>query len=361
MKKILYIIIIVLSALNISGQSNYGSDVLDTTINPMKGIYNFTPTGNNKIIRLIFHFMLKDDGTGNFNEINDGLTPANNLNGYDYAEYIVELLNNHMSNPCEMSIHPFGSIPVYDAEYRFELVGTFFWRSTANYTSGLSTLYNAYAKNTNDCINIFFVHDENSNGGYVRYLGDNAVWSGTHYQNYKTAIQNNNMWYNDFTQKLLNHELGHCFNLHHTLMTGGGICVNNYNDYCDDTPTIQDMLDIGEPNPCCWNDTYCSNNLMDYNASKCALTPDQLGRVHNELDNDKYNSWLTHFNIPLLNICNISLSDSYIGEIVKFAETCPAIIENGKVIFVNASEVVFHPGFEVKTGGMLFVKTNDSE
>lgn len=359
-RKLIITVTIISITITTFAQDNYGSDILDTTINNLKGAYNFTPSGNIKNIRLIFHFILKNDGTGNFNETNDGLTPSSNFSGYEYANYMVGLLNSHIENPCEMHLQPFGIIPIYDPEYRFTLVGTFFWRSTSNYTAGLSTLYNSYAKNTNDCINVFLVHDVNSSGGYVRYLGDNAVWSGIHYSKYIEAVNNNNMWYNSYTQRLINHEIGHCFNLHHTLMSGGGTCLNNYNDYCDDTPTIQDMLNIGEPNPCCWNGANCSNNLMDYNASKCAITPDQLGRIHEELNGDKYDSWINHFDVSVLNICNITMSESYIAETINFSQNCTSVINDGITVFINASQVILHPDFEIKKGGMLIINTNDS-
>ena len=362
MKKLYLIILILIGSISFSiGQEdNYGGDVLDTTLNNFKSSYIFTPNpnGTKKYIRLIIHFLLKDDGTGNFNEVNDGLNPANIYSGYAYAEYIVDYMNSHMSNPCEMHLQPFGPIPVYDCEYRFELVGTYFWRSTANYNADLSTLQNTYGKNKDECINIFLINDINSSGGYVRYLGDNAVWSGIHYQRYIDAVNNNNTWYNSFTQRLLNHEIGHCFNLHHTLMTGNGVCTNNYNDYCDDTPTIQDMLDLGEPDPCCWNASYCSNNLMDYNAQKCALTPDQLGRVHEELDNNKYYYWRNHFTNPQVDICNITNSNTYIGKKVTVSKNCTSVINNGTVVFINASEVELYPGFIIYPGGSLTIKTN---
>lgn len=364
MKSVYLFILLLLGSISFSiGQEeNYGNDVLDPSKGNFKSAYIFTPNqdGTKKYIRLIIHFLLKDDGTGNFNEVNDGLSPANDFNGYEYAEYIVDYMNSHMSNPCEMHLQPFGPIPVYDCEYRFELVGTYFWRSTANYNAGLTTLQNAYGKNTNECINIFLIHDETSQGGYVRYLRDIAVWSGTHYQSYIQAVENENPWYNSSTQRLLNHEIGHCFNLHHTLMSGGGTCINDYNDYCDDTPTIQDMLNLGEPDPCCWNALHCSNNLMDYNAQKCALTPDQLARVHEELDNDKYYFRRNHFINSQVDICNINNSNTYIGEKVTISNNCTSVINNGTAVFINASEVELFPGFEIELGGSLYILINES-
>ncbi len=73
---------------------------------------------------------------------------------------------------------------------------------------------------------------------------------------------------------LLNHEIGHIFNLNHAWMEDG----------CPDT---QD-----HPNRC-WNWTptgpcrdLATNNMMDYNADQIALTPCQLGRIHLALSNE---------------------------------------------------------------------------
>lgn len=361
-KKYLIMFAICLGIHSIFAQTgNYGGDVLfETPEAKLKSKNTFTPTGNIKNIRVIVHYLLKDDGSGNFNEEDDGLEPANDFSGYEYAEYLIDIMNNHMSNPCEMHLQPFGNIPVYDCEFRYKLVGTFFWRSTTNYNAGLDALCNAYAKNTDDCLNIFLTHDINGTGGYVRYLGDYAIHSSMHYNHYMNAIENDNMWYNDFTQKLINHEVGHCFNLHHTLMTGGGTCTNNYNDYCDDTPTIQDMLNLGEPDPCCWNASYCSNNLMDYNADKCALTPDQLSRVHEHLNNSKYYMWINHFNISSIDIGNVTASNTYIAETIDVSKNIQTTINDSIDIFINSSEVIIHPGFEIKKGGQLFIMTNES-
>lgn len=74
---------------------------------------------------------------------------------------------------------------------------------------------------------------------------------------------------------VLNHEIGHIFGLTHAWLQ---------NDGCDDTPPH---------NMPCWNrtdtppcDTLATNNMMDYNALQNALTPCQIGRIHQSMSNE---------------------------------------------------------------------------
>ncbi len=45
---------------------------------------------------------------------------------------------------------------------------------------------------------------------------------------------------------LLNHEIGHCLGLHHTMRDDyiSTVCLDSYNDYCSDTPTKKKLLTL---------------------------------------------------------------------------------------------------------------------
>ena len=74
---------------------------------------------------------------------------------------------------------------------------------------------------------------------------------------------------------LLNHEIGHVIGLTHTWAS---------NDGCDDTPKNPNCWNISDEGPC---DIWASNNLMDYNAAQNALTPCQIGKIHQSMANEQ--------------------------------------------------------------------------
>jgi len=74
---------------------------------------------------------------------------------------------------------------------------------------------------------------------------------------------------------LLNHEIGHALTLQHAWAGDG----------CDDTEPHPNNCWVWSRNPPCRDEA--SNNLMDYNAYKLAMTPCQIGKVHQVFANEK--------------------------------------------------------------------------
>lgn len=359
MKKIT-LVLILLSTLPAFSQYCQVAD--PSNVNLKSAAFNYVPGSPLKYIRIIIHFIQKDDGTGNFNETNDGMSPANNFNGYDFASYITNYANSLLEDNHSMNLQPFGNVPVYDPGYRYQLSGVFFWRNSTLYNSygALNSLQTIYGQSTNSAINIFITSPQGNTGGYARQIGDNAVILFRPYTNYVESVNNNNGWYNRASGIIINHEVGHCLNLFHTMLTNGGICDNKWEDYCNDTPTIQQMLNLSKPDPCCWNDVYCSNNLMDYNAEMQSITPDQLDRIHSSLTNDKLNFTACNYQNNSLTISTFgNNSGEYIAKYITVSGTS-SIIPNSKTVYIEGDEITLNSGFEVQLGGKLNIYTNPS-
>lgn len=237
-----------------------------------------------------------------------------------------------------------------------------FWKNSTLYNSfsALNTLINNYGQSIGSAINIFISSPQGSTGGYVRWIGDNTMLLFKPYYNYAESVTYNNCWYNRSSAILINHEIGHCLDLYHTILTNSGICKNDWDDLCDDTPTIQQMLDLSKPDPCCWNDTHCSNNLMDYNAGMQSITPDQLNRIHSALNSEKLNYIECNYEIINKSINSFGPnSGAFVAKTINVSGTS-AVITNGKTIYLEADEINLNSGFEVQQGGKLFVLLNSN-
>jgi len=117
MKYIYLLLVPILNAFNCFSQYCIIGDT--TMVNLKRATYSYMPGSPIKYVRVIIHFIQKDDGTGNFNEENDGLNPPNNFNGYEYADYIVNYANSLLSDNQPMNLQPFGQVPVFDPGFRY--------------------------------------------------------------------------------------------------------------------------------------------------------------------------------------------------------------------------------------------------
>ncbi|HSH44962.1 MAG TPA: M43 family zinc metalloprotease, partial [Longimicrobiales bacterium] len=85
--------------------------------------------------------------------------------------------------------------------------------------------------------------------------------------------------------RTLTHEMGHYFGLLHTW--GGGDC--EFNDHCDDTPPVADVVRgcPDPPPPACDGRPVMVENYMNFTTDACmsTFTRDQIARMHYVLEN----------------------------------------------------------------------------
>ncbi|MBR6091277.1 MAG: hypothetical protein IKQ09_00485 [Bacteroidales bacterium] len=243
--------------------------------------------------------MLKIDNTLNFRPYDDGLGNTS-FTGYDYANAVVNKVNQRLSTNEQMHLPQGNSTSVLERKYRLVLKGVYF-----HYDDNAFSCYDPspghmdetelsyYSINPNSEINVFFLYDDNPNwngasGGSAN--GNNYVIMKALWQTYRDHLDQVNSVIWGASWDLL-HETGHNLGLIHTMSTGDGTCNEYHDDHLSDTPTIHEILEMGYPYPCpSWGDESpnYSNNAMDY-SGLVAMTPQQLGVIHYTLTHDMIN------------------------------------------------------------------------
>jgi hypothetical protein len=311
--KIIFTIIYLVVSVSLFAQNNscVPDDVSQSMKEKAERILQQNGTRNQyvqKNIRFNIHFMLKTNGTGNFNEINDGL--GNSTNGYSIAYDIF----NHMkgkSNWNELTLNGnvFPGLPaVVDKKYNYILDAVYFHRDDDNFSMFKAIQYDfPYEEDENEVINVYFSHAAGTTIRGQAYGGSNQTDIGSIYSRYTKLITiPSGDTYEGFIHAsafTVMHEIGHLQGLPHTVYvssTGTKCPVDNPG--CDDgildTPTAYDIVHY----PACglhpafaWQSSYPCNtkNIMDYQGGN-ALTPMQLVVMHNYMEDT---SELKYYNL----------------------------------------------------------------
>ncbi len=231
-----------------------------------------------KYVNVNYHFIQRNNGTGNFTNTSDGLGNTN-YNGYLHAEAIVDRANYYMANNNECWTSPTGTA-VLPIRVQYVLKGVYFHKSDDYYTVDNAAERSNWAirdelgVNIGSEINVFSIPESYSGDGIASCINctDNAAFK---LFNGWSVYQTFPSWSTSFSGRLFNHEIGHTFSLFHTA---------NGNDSCADTDQHNNCWTLDTNDPACdtWDEV--SNNAMDYNSSNNpCMSPCQISRIHNRL------------------------------------------------------------------------------
>jgi hypothetical protein len=357
-KNIILIVIVLLSNILLNAQEECFTPPDDNS-EQRKTNYVYNPDGPVKTIRVNLHFLLKDDGTGNFTETSDNYTNRP-YNGYLYAEYIVNKCNERWNKNPLLQHMPIPPVPALPKKIQLQLCGVYFHRNTTYYNNCYAGNGNEpptlYCDNIGEVINIFITKE--ANGGQA-YQGFSKINHSKAYANYKESVDNNDTWF--ISPNLYNHELGHLFGLGHIVVN----CCDPYPEKpgcskgCADNPTYQELISRGyeRDSICDWNGkVWGSKNVMDYNANNHALSPMQISKMHSVIDGTKLFYRNCKYKIQSLSITSFTTNKAYIAKQVTIPSTSNIVVGNNSALFVNAEEFTINGQFEVQSGSILNIE-----
>lgn len=234
-----------------------------------------------KVIKVNFHIINNNEGKGNFNE----------KSGVSYVNTAIRSANQNLDNLQKMKLPINNDTPLIKANLKYELTpdpnipgddGIYFHNDDDYYyiiNRGKNRnnydrdVFEKFGIQKGEVLNVILqdmhldslkskTFKPNTNGIAFNTWIKGGLWyhavKDTIIKNGKQVIPNK---YGP--PKQLNHEIGHVFGLKHSWRRDG----------CEDTPDHAN----------CWNSTgkapceVASNNVMDYNPHRSALTPCQIG------------------------------------------------------------------------------------
>ncbi len=246
-----------------------------------------------RLVRINLHFVDSPEGGVNFTE----------EEGIEFAKCIVEISNKKLLKNAKMNLPADNDTPVLPAQYQYVLTGEegkdsdngiYFHKDErlfeSNKKGGKYSLfsqeqYNKFGTRKGEVINIFFLehHPDSIKSSTYKASGDGVGtprWVKVvgacmvHHDNPKMSIRQ----IADNFSGVFNHEVGHSLGLRHTWRS---------NDGCEDTPESPNCWNVDKNAENCNEMGKVSNNMMDYNAWRSAITPCQIGRVHHKLSSPK--------------------------------------------------------------------------
>ncbi len=302
-----------------------------------------------KYIAVNFHYFCQPDGSGNFNEYNDGNSPKlTNETAYTRAEKIFNEINEQLNENTKM-FNSSEDAPTCKLKMQLVLKGVYVHRgnyvpdyATRDAEGNLSVDYIgsdpafddlSLKVNSDSEINCFFyprVNDPSvglastSIGGWTNF-GANTVVMSDDWRNYTNFGGNEDVWYKQIMARNVLHEIFHTFGLDHPF---GG------NDDCNDTPTFDSQCwEFSATDPNCNSWTKIGNNIMDYNSySDWTLSPCQICIIHQELEagssfygQDKFvsNQGDCHRPVPFFKMPSVVC----LPEQVAFGQSSPIFID----------------------------------
>jgi len=317
-----------------------------------------TNSSGEKIIRVMVHFPLKTDGTGNFTETTNCYGANSPYTGYWFADKFIEVANERLNNNIEMSQQlSYRSIPVEPIKLQFNLSGVMFHRDSPLFNSrSISKMAGFVDANYRDVAIHAFVYPDGYGSG-ATFLDYDVMWSNGSIQGYEDFLANGNTGFGNGYVATAVHEIGHCLELLHPKRTNGGNCCTNDAssclDDCDDTPTYLELLLDGYTNPCTFYGNGYSNNVMDYNPIAQAWTPCQINIVHNNIANGREILYPCYF---LNNTANITsnISTENKSYLAKTVTTSNIVLGQNRALYVDC-ETFETTGvtFETEKGAVL--------